>query len=135
MKKLLIMDGQGGGMGKALIERIGKIENVEVVAVGLNALATMAMLRAGADIGVTGENAAKFNCLDADVIAGPIALVLANSLHGEISPEVAAAVSGCAAKKILIPSKQCNTLIAGTGQVALSQALDEAVEAIRSTLS
>ena len=102
--KILVIDGQGGKMGAALTDQIKKnMPDVEVVAVGTNSLATSAMLRAGADAAATGENPVVVNCTWADVIVGPIGIILANALWGEITPKMAAAVSECVAKKILIP--------------------------------
>ena len=89
--KILVIDGQGGKMGAALTDQIKKnMPDVEVVAVGTNSLATSAMLRAGADAAATGENPVVVNCTWADVIVGPIGIILANALWGEITPKMAA---------------------------------------------
>ena len=97
--KILVIDGQGGKMGAALPDQIKKnMPDAEVVAVGTNSLATSAMLRAGADAAATGENPVVVNCTWADVIVGPIGIILANALWGEITPKMAAAVSECVAK-------------------------------------
>ena len=125
MKKILIIDGQGGGIGKLLVEKLkGK---ATVVAAGTNALATSAMLKAGADAAVTGENAIVFNCRDCDVIAGPMGIVMANALMGEITPNMAEAVSSSKAKKILIPSLKCRTVVVGCNEKGLSEWIAEAV--------
>ena len=88
--RVVIIDGQGGGMGRALTERLRAASpEAEIVAVGTNVLATAAMLKAGASAGATGENAVRVNCRRADVIAGPIGIVLADALLGEITPEMA----------------------------------------------
>lgn len=127
--KILIIDGQGGGIGKALVERIReKLPETDIYAVGANAAATAAMMRAGASVGVTGENALIFNCSKADVIIGPVGIVMANSMFGEISPAMAAAVTSCEAQKILIPISKCTAHIVGTGNCTLSQYIDEAIE-------
>ena len=115
--KILVIDGQGGKMGAALTDQIKKnMPDAEVVAVGTNSLATSAMLRAGADAAATGENPVVVNCTWADVIVGPIGIILANALWGEITPKMAAAVSECVAKKILIPVNRCSVSV---GQDAL----------------
>jgi len=102
-----IIDGQGGGVGCALIERL-KGSGHELLALGTNAMATSAMLRAGADAGATGENAVIFNAPRCDVIAGPIGIVLANALLGEVTPAMAAAVAAAPAPKVVVPSKKCS---------------------------
>lgn len=104
---IVIIDGQGGGFGRALIEalRAGGVTQ-EIVAVGTNALATSAMLRAGASAGATGENAVIVNAARARILAGPIGLVMANSMLGECSPAMARAVAESPAHKVLIPRCQ-----------------------------
>ncbi|GHU68260.1 hypothetical protein FACS1894184_09810 [Clostridia bacterium] len=109
-----VIDGMGGGIGKAIVERLradGKAR--KILALGTNAIATAAMYKAGADHAATGENAIIVNCRRADVIIGTVGIVLANSMLGEISPCIAEAVSSSDAVKILIPSSKCNVFIAG----------------------
>lgn len=128
---ILIIDGQGGGMGKALIERIVKrMPDALIIAAGTNALATAAMLKAGAHVGATGENAICHNAKTADVIAGPLGIVLADSMYGELTCAVACAVGGSGALKVLIPSGRCNTYVAGVADVPWARYLDDAVEII-----
>ena len=129
MTHILILDGQGGGLGASLVSRLKARlgEKVQLLAVGTNALATAAMLKAGADKGATGENAACWNAARAELILGPIGIVVANSLMGEISPAVAAAVSASSAKRILIPMSSCGTLVAGATGCRLEDALQDAV--------
>lgn len=123
---LLIIDGQGGGVGRALIEQIKKAKpNQEITAIGTNAIATAAMLRAGADKGATGENAVKVCAAKADIIAGPIGLLLANAMLGEITPDMAAAIGMSDAHKVLIPSARCGVHIAGQGELPNLNALIE----------
>lgn len=125
--KILVIDGQGGGIGKAIIEKLVQaLPQETIVALGTNALATSAMLRAGAKMGATGEHAIVVNCRDADAIAGPIGIVLSDSLLGEITPGMAAAVAASNARRYLVPSERCNTHVAGVKK----QTLDEAVAEI-----
>ena len=124
---IVIIDGQGGGFGRALIEalRAGGVTQ-EIVAVGTNALATSAMLRAGASAGATGENAVIVNAARARILAGPIGLVMANSM--------ARAVAESPAHKVLIPVAKCGAHIAGLPEKPLAQYIADAAELIRGLL-
>jgi len=138
--KILIIDGQGGNMGKLLIEQITARKNesglpVEIIAIGTNSTATAAMLKAGADRGATGENPVIVNARIADVIAGPIGIVLADSLLGEITPAMAAAVGGSSAEKILIPSAKCGIYVAGTKEMTLAEYIKLAADRISDLIS
>ncbi len=130
--KIAVIDGQGGGMGRAIVEnlreRFGKA--VSITALGTNTLATAAMLKAGADEGATGENAIVYNSSKVDIIMGAIGIVAANSMLGELTPAMAAAVAGSPAKKVLIPVNKCNIQIAGVPDLTLQQYIDEAVSMI-----
>lgn len=129
---ILVIDGQGGKMGAALTDQIKKnIPEAEVVAVGTNSLATSAMLRAGADAAATGENPVAVNCAWADVIVGPIGIILANALWGEITPKMAAAVSESDAKKILIPVNRCSVSVVGVQDKTLSEYVRDAVTMLK----
>ena len=113
--KILVIDGQGGKLGKELVEKIKEaFPSAEITAVGANTLATVAMQKGGADNIATGENAVVFCAKNADVIVGPIGIAIANSLFGEITPKMAEAVGSSSATKILIPMNKCKTIIAGT---------------------
>ena len=101
---------------------------------GTNSLATAAMLKAGASAGATGENAVLVACRTADIIAGPIGILSADSLMGEISPAMAMAVGQSNAKKVLLPVNQCSNIVVGTQKLTLSKLMDEAVELLRSLL-
>lgn len=102
--KIVIVDGQGGGIGRMLIERLkGRVQGHTLIAVGTNAMATSAMLRAGADAGATGENAVCYNCQDADLLLGPSGIAIPNAMLGEISPAMAQAVAESYAEKHLLP--------------------------------
>ena len=106
--RLVVIDGQGGGVGKSLVAAVKRLAPEQtVIAVGTNAQATAAMLRAGADMGATGENAIRYQCGRADVIAGVTGLLNANAMLGEISPAIAASVSLSEAKKVLVPLERC----------------------------
>ena len=129
--KILIIDGQGGGIGRALTERLrARLPEAEILAVGANAAATAAMLRAGADAGATGENAVRVCCRDADVIAGPIGIVLADAMMGEITAAMAASVATARAKRVLIPVQRCATVIAGAENLPLPRLLEDAFDRI-----
>ena len=108
--KILIIDGQGGGIGRQLVEALKRAGENDVACVGTNAIATTAMLRAGATRAATGENAALVACREAEVIAGPVGIVIADALLGEVTPRMAAAVGQSLARKVLIPVNQCRQL-------------------------
>lgn len=123
-----VIDGQGGGMGRGLVEAIKKKwPQLHVRALGTNSLATAAMLRAGADDGATGENAVVFNAHRADVLLGPIGVLTPNGLLGEVSPAMAAAIGGSEAVKILLPSQRCSIRLAVGEPQPLQFYLDQAV--------
>ncbi|HIV97023.1 MAG TPA: DUF3842 family protein [Candidatus Agathobaculum stercoravium] len=136
-RRVLVVDGQGGGVGSQLIKllRPRLPEGCELLGVGTNALATSAMLRAGASQGATGENAVCYNASRADLILGPIGILMANGILGEVSPAMAAAVSGAPAPKVLIPSASCGIHVAGVEQCRLDEYLRRAVETAAGLLS
>lgn len=134
--KILIIDGQGGGIGKQLITAIkssSALERAEVLAVGTNSAATSAMLKSGADSAATGENAVVVGCRRADVIVGPIGIVIADSLFGEITPKMALAVGQSTAKRILIPVNHCDNVVVGVPDLAVNKLVTEAVGEIEKT--
>ena len=134
--KILVIDGQGGGMGKQLVTRIKSgIPDAEITAVGTNSIAAQAMHRAGADHAATGENAVIVGCRTADVIAGPVGIVIADSLYGEISPAMALAVAQSRAKRILIPMNLCDNYIAGVNDTGISSLISDCVNKIISFAS
>ena len=129
---ILVMDGQGGGIGRALVEGLRQaLPEADITAVGTNAAATSAMLRAGANQAATGENAAVYNMKNADVILGPIGILVANGLLGEVTPRMAAALGECAALKILIPVHKCHVEIAGLQDLPVGQFIMSAVERVQ----
>ena len=135
--KLLVIDGQGGGVGKSLVAALkARMPDQLVIALGTNVQATAAMLKAGADKGATGESAIRYQCKTADIIMGVTGILHANAMMGEISPAIAAAVSLSEAQKVLVPLERCGLLIAGVGKQPLDalirQAADMAANIIQS---
>ena len=130
---IIVIDGQGGGIGRAIVEKLRAAlgNEMEIMALGTNALATAAMLRAGANDGATGENAIVRNAGKAEMIVGSIGIVAADSMHGELTPAMARAVTDSDAKKILIPLNRCNLFVAGVVGKPLPHYIDDAVELIR----
>lgn len=133
--KITIIDGQGGRIGKTIIEQLKAThKELELYAIGTNSIATSDMLKAGADYGATGENAVLVNAADSDIIIGPIGIVFANALLGEITPAIATAVGSSKAYKILIPVNRCNHFVAGCSETSMSEYIRMAVEKIDSIL-
>ena len=129
---VLVIDGQGGGIGRQLVARIKEeLPGVAVNAVGTNSAATAAMLKAGADSGATGENAVIVGCRRADVIVGPVGAVIADSLNGEISPAMALATAQSPAKRILLPFNHCDNLIVGVSDFNPTVLVKSAVAELR----
>ena len=125
---VVVLDGQGGGMGRGLVEAIKKAwPDLRLRAVGTNSLATSAMLRAGADEGATGENAIVFSAARADILLGPIGILTPNGLLGEVSPRMAEAVGASEAVKILLPSHRCSIRLAVGEPQPLQFYLNQAV--------
>ena len=134
-KNVVIIDGQGGRLGQMLIESIIK-ENIEceLTAVGTNTLATSAMLKAGARKGATGENPVIVACRDADIIMGPIGIIAADSLTGEITPAMAVAVGQSKALKLLLPVSHCNNTVIGVKQLTMVDLIKAATEELKANL-
>lgn len=125
-------------MGRSLVEalrRLPGIDRHQLVAVGTNSIATTAMLRAGADAAATGENAILYNCRDAQFILGAIGIAFANSMYGEISPAMAAAVSASEALKLLLPNSKCSAQVIGVIEQPMTQYIAEAVAQLQRRLS
>ena len=130
--ELLIIDAQGGGLGRQLVAAVKKaVPELTVTAVGTNSAATGAMLKAGADQAATGENAVVVGCRRADIIAGPVGLLIADSMLGEITPAMAEAVGRSGAVRVLIPMNRCGTLVAGVENFSTAALLEDAVKKIR----
>ncbi|MBQ4435394.1 MAG: DUF3842 family protein [Clostridia bacterium] len=126
--KIVIIDAQGGGIGRMLVDQL-KHECPEqpLTAIGTNAAATAAMLKAGADMGATGENAVRVNAMNADLIIAPIGMLLADGMLGEVTAEMAAAIGRSHAEKILIPSARCGVTVAGIKSGTVAEAVAQAV--------
>ena len=126
--KILVIDGQGGNIGRQLSKMImDSFPDQELIIIGTNSLATSNMLKSGANKAATGENAVIVNSRDADVIIGPLGIVLADALLGEVTPKMAEAIGSSKAKKILIPMSKCDTLIAGVRLQSMADLLEDAI--------
>ena len=133
--KITVIDGQGGRIGRTVIEQLKERHcDLELYAIGTNSIATSAMLKAGADYGATGENAVLVNAADSDIIIGPIGIVFANALLGEITPSIATAIGASKAYKILIPVNRCNHYVAGCTEAPMSEYIKLAINKIESML-
>lgn len=129
--RVLVIDAQGGGIGRALIERLReRMPEAEILAVGTNAIATTAMLKAGATAAATGENAVCVCAAKCNIIAGPIGIVLKDAMMGEITERIALAVGGANAQRVLVPMQRCSTSVAGTEGIPVQSLIDSAVETI-----
>lgn len=134
--KILIVDGQGGNIGRQLVKLIGEAyPDAELYAVGTNSIATANMLKGGSVTAATGENAAAVTSRKADIIVGPVGIVIADALMGEVTPSMAAAIGSSNAKRILIPINKCDTFIAGIGNTSLSDLLSDAILQIGKLIS
>ena len=132
---VLIVDGQGGRLGKQLVKEVReRFPQLPLIAVGTNSMATESMLKAGADRAATGENAVVVACRKADIIVGPVGIVIADALLGEVTPAMAKAVGQSDAVRILLPSDKCDTFIAGVGSTGMSALVEDAMEKLASLL-
>ena len=130
--RLLVVDAQGGGIGKQVVAAVKKqFPQIEITAVGTNSAATSVMLKAGADHAATGENAVVVGCRNADLIVGPIGIVIADSLYGEITPTMATAVGQSRARRILIPMNHCDNVIVGVDDLSIGRMLSSVLEKVR----
>ena len=133
-----VIDGQGGGIGSVIIKKIKEVyeENVEIIALGTNAIATAQMMKAGANKGATGENAILVTVPSMDIITGPIAIILANSMLGELTPKMADAISRSPAWKILLPLTQEKVVVVGASKEPLPHLVETLVcEKLAETIS
>ena len=127
-KKILVIDGQGGQLGSQIVKAlIAKFPGIAITAIGTNATATSAMLKAGASMAATGENPVIVACRKADIIIGPIGIVIADALMGEVTPAMAVAVGQADAARILIPMNKCENLVAGVSNLSTSVLIQDAV--------
>jgi len=129
MKRICVIDGQGGGIGSTIIKKLKDTfeETIEIIALGTNAIATTQMLKARANRGATGENAIARTVKSVDVIVGPIGIIVAHAMMGEVTPIIAEAIAGSPAKKILIPLSQENIEIVGLAQLPLPKLVQEVI--------
>lgn len=132
MKKICVIDGQGGGIGSTVIRKIRDQlgDSVEILALGTNAIATAQMLKARANRGASGENAIMRTTQEVDIIIGPLGIVLAHAMMGEVTPQIATAVSASRAKKILLPLSQENVEIVGVAASPLPHLVEELIETL-----
>ena len=134
--RIVVIDGQGGGIGRSLVELLVKnFPAAEIGAVGTNSAATENMMKGGPSFAATGDNAAVFNAKEADIIVGPAGIIMANAMHGEISPAIAMAISSGKAKVVLIPMNHCRVYIAGVEEKKVTEYLNDAIEIIRRLMS
>ena len=130
MIKICIIDGQGGGIGATIIKRLRDFfeEQVDIIALGTNAIATAQMLKARANRGASGENAIVQTVKQVDMIIGPVGIIMANAMMGEVTPRMAEAVASSPAKKFLVPLSQENAEVIGTASIPLPHLIDELIE-------
>ena len=132
MKKIVVIDGQGGRLGQTIIDTLVKANlEIELLAIGTNSIATQSMLKAGAKNGATGENPVVVAARDADVIVGPIGIVSADSLYGEVTPKMALAIGESNALKLLLPVSHCNNQVIGVKQISISEMDTEVLDRIK----
>lgn len=130
--RVLVIDGQGGGLGRQLVAAISAAcPDADLTAVGTNSLAASAMLKAGAARAATGENAVLVNARRADVIVGPLGIVIADALLGEITPAMAAAVGQADARRILIPVNHCDNYVVGIADVPVGTLVQSAAQKVK----
>ena len=130
MKTICVIDGQGGGIGSAIIKRLNAEygERIDIIALGTNAIATAQMLKAKANRGASGENAIVRSIRHADFIIGPVSIIIAHAMMGELTPRMAEAIAGSDARKLLLPLSQENCAVIGTSQIPLPHLIDELIE-------
>lgn len=133
MKKIVVIDGQGGKLGRLIIEQLkasALAGHFEITAVGTNSIATATMLKAGADNGATGENPVVVNCKNADIVVGPIGIVATDALHGEVTAAMATAIGACRAHKILVPVSRCRITVVGVAPVPAAELVNITVKEV-----
>ena len=130
MKRICVIDGQGGGIGSFIIKKLKELfeETIEIVALGTNAIATAQMLKARANRGASGENAIVQTVKSVDIIIGPISIIIAHAMLGEVTPKIAEAVAGSTAKKYLLPLSQENIKLVGMPSIPLPRLVEELIE-------
>ena len=132
---ILVIDGQGGQLGGQIIKTLkGHFIDADITAVGTNATATSAMLKAGASRAATGENPVVVACRKADVIIGPIGIVIADAMMGEITPQMAVAVGQANATRILLPVNKCDNLVAGVTDLSMNTLIEDVVARVKTMM-
>ena len=135
-RRILVIDGQGGQLGSQIIkELLAKFSDIQIMAVGTNAVATAAMLKAGAGSAATGENPVIVACRKADLIIGPIGIVIADSLLGEVTPAMAIAVGQADATRILIPKNKCENIVAGVSSLSTTVLIQDSISKVGQFIS
>ncbi len=130
--EIVIIDGQGGQLGARLVsEIISRFPDEVITAIGTNSAATAAMMKAGAKNAATGENPVAVACKKADVIIGPVGIVIVDSLLGEITEKMALAVGRSDAVRILIPMNRCSSLVAGVQKLNTTELIDDAMAKLK----
>lgn len=132
---ILVIDGQGGQLGGQIIKTLkSHFAEIDITAVGTNATATSAMLKAGASRAATGENPVVVACRKADVIIGPIGIVIADAMFGEITPQMAVAIGQADATRILLPVNKCDNLVAGVSDLSMNTIIEDVVARVKTML-
>ena len=133
---ILVIDGQGGQLGGQMIKLLqGNFPELNIIAVGTNATATATMLKAGAKQAATGENSVVVACRKADVIIGPVGIVIADAMLGEVTPKMAVAVGQAEAVRILLPVNKCDNMIAGISDVSVTEVLQDMLVKVKGIIS
>jgi hypothetical protein len=133
---IVIIDGQGGQLGAQIVkEVISRFKDVDVTAIGTNAVATASMLKAGAKNAATGENPVVVACRKADVIIGPIGIVIADSMYGEVTPNMAVAIGQADATRILLPVNKCDNLVAGVQNMNIGMIINDVISKLKDILN
>ena len=134
--KVTVIDGHGGQLGAQLVKAVANLfPEISITAIGTNAVATAAMLKAGAKVAATGENPVIVACRDTDVIIGPIGIALADALYGEVTPKMAVAVGQAKATRILIPMNKCDNLVAGVYDLSTNALIEDAMVKLKSVVA
>lgn len=131
-KEIVVIDGQGGGIGRSIIEALKKnFQDILIIGVGTNAVATNNLKKGGADIIATGENAVVYNAQNADIIIGPLGISFANSMYGEISPIMAQAINESRAHKYLIPISKCHATVVGIVSKTIPEYIEDLIDELK----
>ncbi len=133
MFRIAVIDGQGGGIGSLIVKRLREefAETVEIIALGTNSTATSQMMKAKANKGATGENAIVYNCQRVDLIIGTMSIIIGNGMLGELTPQMARAISSAACPKFLLPLNQEQVHIAGVKKEPLPHLVEELISLVK----